>query len=170
MLKPAFQYKEKLQTAYGKIIFQDKYKYYNSETYWSYQLKLSEDSWNDMDFVSVDKEDNVIGYLRCHISRTSDKVSSLGIMNFTDRNMTFGIDLHRFLIDLFNKYNFRKIEWGVTVGNPAEQMYDRIVKKYGGRIVGIKKQTTRLQDGQYYDDKLYEIFKVDYLNAKERRQ
>ena len=83
-------------------------------------------------------------------------------MNFYDKNVTFSRDLYIFLTDLFNKFNFRKIEFTVVIGNPAEVMYDRIMDKYGGSIVGIKKLSTKLIDGKYYDVKMYEIFKDDF--------
>ena len=152
MLKIAHTYKDKLQIVYNKIILTDKYKYFNFTNYWDYTIKLSENSWSDIENVSVDRNDNVIGFLRAGISREADKVSSLGIMNFYDKNVTFSRDL-------FNKFNFRKIEFTVVVGNPVEVMYDRIMKKYGGSIVGIKKKSTKLIDGNFYDVKMYEIFK-----------
>jgi len=60
-------------------------------------MKLSEDSWNDIELVSVDNQDNVLGFFRAGILRTSDKISSLGIINFYDKNLTFSRDLYQFL-------------------------------------------------------------------------
>jgi len=162
MLKIAYTYKDKLQEVYNTIVFNDKYKYYNNSIYWSYEVKLSQDSWNNIEMVSVDKNNNVRGFFRASISRESDKISALGIMNFYDKSVTFSKDLYQFLSDLFIKYNFRKIEFTVVIGNPAEKMYDRIMKKYGGRIVGVEKLSTKLVDGLYYDVKYYEIFKEDF--------
>jgi hypothetical protein len=163
MLKLAYTYQDKLNQVYNSIIFQDKYKYYNYDNYWGYTKEVSKDSWNDLEFVSVDKNDNVIGYLRAGISRSADKISTLGIMNFYDINVTFSKDLYQFLNELFIKFNFRKIEFTVVIGNPAEKMYDKYIEKYGGRIVGTRRQSTRLQDNKYYDVKEYEIFREDYL-------
>jgi len=102
--------------------------------------------------------------------RSSDKVSSLGIINFYDKNLTFSRDLYKFLKDLFEKYNFRKIEFNVVIGNPIEKMYDKYIDKYGGSIVGIRKESTRLQDGKYYDVKIYEIFRENYLGLKNKQR
>jgi hypothetical protein len=162
MLKPAYTYKDKLQEVYNSIIFKDKYKYYNFNNYWEYEVKLSTDSWNNIEMVSIDKNGNVIGFLKANIERSTEKVSSLGVINFYDKNIVFSRDLYQFLVDLFNTYNFRKIEWTVVIGNKAEYMYDRIVNKYGGRVVGVKRCSTKLIDGKYYDVKLYEIFKEDW--------
>jgi len=159
LLKPAYIYKDKLQEVYNTIVFNDKYKYYNFDNYWNYILKLSDDSWNDIEMVSIDSQNNVRGFFRAGISRASNKVSSLVIINFYDKNVVFSRDLYQFLKDLFDKYNFRKIEFNVVIGNPAEKMYDKYIKKYDGNIVGIKKESTKLIDGKYYDVKMYEIFK-----------
>ena len=51
------------------------------------------------------------------------------------------------------------------MGNPIEKMYDKYINKYGGRIIGINKQSTKLQDENYYDVKYYEIFREDYLKS-----
>lgn len=168
ILKLAYSYKDKLQTAYQNIVFQDKYKFFNYSTYWDYTLKLEESSWNSIEIVSVDNKDNIRGFLKAEISRTTEKVSSLVIINFYDVNVVFAKDLYQFLIDLFEKHNFRKIEFTVIIGNPIEKMYDKYIQKYGGNIVGIRKATTKLQDNNYYDKKLYEIFKEDYLKCKNK--
>jgi len=166
MLKLAYPYKEKLQQKYNEIIFQDKYMFYNCENYWDYEFKLSESSWNSIEMVSVDSKDNIIGFFRASISRSSDKVSSLGVVNFHDANPVFAKDLKQFIYGLLFKFNFRKIEWTVVIGNPAEKIYDRFISKYGGNITGTTKETVKLQDGEYYDMKGYEVFRSEF---KQRR-
>jgi hypothetical protein len=169
MLKPAYIYKDKLQDAYNSVIFNDKYKYYNNSNYWNYEMKLSNDSWSNIEMVSVDSKDNILGFFQASISRESDKISAIGIINFYDKNIIFSRDMYNFLVDLFDKFNFRKIEWTVVVGNDdAEKMYDRIINKYGGKIVGVKEKSTKLIDGLYYNVKLYEIFKEDFERSRFR--
>jgi hypothetical protein len=41
-----------------------------------------------------------------------------------------------------------------------------LVKKYNGRIVGIKEQETRLIDGKLYNTKEYEILADRYFGRK----
>jgi len=166
MLKLAYPYQEQLNKAYQQIIFKDKYKYFNLSNYWNYEMELDKDSWNSVQMVSVDKNDNILGYLSASFSRPANKVSSIGVMNFHDMNITFSKDFYEFLNSLFLTYDFHKIEWSVVIGNPAEKMYDKIINKYGGRVVGVYKESTRLQDGKYYDVKDYEIFKRDYERNK----
>lgn len=162
MLKLAFPYREKLNQAWQSIAFDEKYQFYNGGGYWSYDVKLDDNSWDNIQMVSVDKDDNVIGYLSARIDRQSNKVSSVGAINFKDRSITFSKDFYRFLTELFTKHHFRKIEWYVIVGNPAEKMYDKIVTKYGGRMVGVRCESTMTADGILRDEKEYEIFRSNY--------
>lgn len=95
-----------------------------------------------------------------------DKVTGIAAINFKDINVTFSKDFYKFLTDLFDIHKFNKIEWQVAIGNPAEKMYDKIVKKYDGRVVGIEHESTKFDDGNYYDVKEYEILRRDYEKRK----
>ena len=64
----------------------------------------------------------------------------------------------------------RKMEFSVVVGNPIEETYDKMIAQYGGQITGVKHKHVRLLDGNYYDYKEYEIFREDYIKAKESRK
>lgn len=85
---------------------------------------------------------------------------------FFDINYTFSKDFRKFLTELFDRYNFNKVSFKVIKGNAAEKMYDKYIEKYNGRVVGYRKNEIMLSDGRYYDDKLYEITKEDYLKSK----
>lgn len=165
ILKIAYPYQDKLNKVWQSIVYQDKYKYYNNGNYWYYKIELNDSSWEKIQMVSVDKNDNIIGYLTASICRPCNLVSGIGAINFCDLNLTFSKDFYTFLMELFTKHNFNKIEWSVVIGNPAEKMYDKIIDKYGGRVVGIRHESTVLQDGTYCDEKEYELFKRDYLKA-----
>lgn len=127
---------------------------------------MATDSWNKLQFVSIDKNDNVIGYLTAYLERSMDKVTGIAAINFKDVNVTFSKDFYKFLTDLFDIHKFNKIEWQVVIGNPAEKMYDKIINKYGGRVVGIEHESTKFDDGKYYDVKEYEILRRDYEHHK----
>ena len=160
----AFPLKDKLQKEYEKIVGNEFYKYYNPATWWNFNLKIEDSSWSGIDYVSVDGNENIIGYMRAEISRNDNKVSSLAILNFKNKsNITYSKDLYQFLTELFTKYCFRKIEFSVVVGNPIEKMYDKYIQKYGGKIVGKYSEYVTLQDGNCCDFKLYEIFRTEFL-------
>lgn len=164
MLDIAQKYSSELELLFANTVYDLKYQFYHS----SYSEKYipSTDNWNTHEFVSLDSNDNVIGYIRYGIKRNSYSVGSLCIINFSDNKIVFGKDVAKAIDDIFNKYNFRKMSYEVFVGNPIEITYDKLTKRYGGTIVGIKKQHVRLTDGKLYDLKLYELFRENYIKNK----
>lgn len=168
MLKLAYKYKEQLHNIYTDLLFDDneRLNYFVTTNWFKYDLGIENESWNKLEFVSVDKNYNVIGFLRASIDRNIYSVSNLSIINFYDKNLIFSRDLRKFLLDLFEKYKFNKINFTVVIGNPIEKMYDKYIKKYGGRIVGIYKNEVLLIDNKFYDLKVYEIMRKDYEKYK----
>lgn len=169
MLDLALNHVEELKFLFRKIWFDDKYKFYNFDMYHS-DFEISTDTQGAHQLVSVDGEGNVIGYICYSIARQTLNVGDLEIINFTDDIYTFGSDMKRVFKDIFEKFHFRKLSFSVVVGNPIEPQYDKLIKKYGGRIVGIQEAQTKLIDNKYYDVKLYEILEDQYYNAKALRK
>lgn len=168
MLEPAIKYREQIELIQYDTWFNDKYKYFNSGSYYG-NMEIDDGTWNRHQFVSV-QNGVVIGYIEYSISREENSVHSLGIINFSDNKIAFGKDLAQALKDIFEKYKFRKLTFNMLVGNPIEKSYDKIVNKYGGRIVGTYKEHVKLIDGNYYDEKLYEILASDYFNAISKKR
>lgn len=170
MLRIAYDYKDKLNSEYSKAVVKERNKYYIANSYFEYSIELNSNNWDCIQMVSVDKDDNVLGYFKASVDRGSMSITSVCAINFTEKvNMVFSKDLYGFLTDLFVKFCFFKISWMVLVGNPAESMYDKIVSKYNGRIVGVRKQDVLLYTGERCDAKLYEIFRDDFLSSFGRR-
>ena len=67
---------------------------------------------------------------------------------------------------MFKRYGFQKLNFTVTVGNPIEKTYDKLVNRYGGRVVGVRRMDVKLMDGKLYDVKEYEILASDYFNKE----
>jgi RimJ/RimL family protein N-acetyltransferase len=109
----------------------------------------------------------IIGAIGYCILRDTESVCGLGIINFTD-DPAFCRDVLHAVRDIFERYNFRKLSFCVVIGNPIEKAYDKLALKYGGRIVGVERQETKLCDNKYYDVKRYEILRDDYIRSKER--
>lgn len=165
LLDLAIKYKEELQKKMLDTWFNEKYKYYYGNI-WFDKLEIDSDTWNNHQFVSVDNNGEVIGFIEYHVNREDNSCSDLGICNFTeDKRVIFGMDLGQALQDIFEKYKFRKLKFSVYVGNPIEKSYDKMIKKYNGRIVGTYLKDTKCLDGEYCDRKLYEIFREDYLKS-----
>lgn len=132
------------------------------------EYEPSKSTWEKYEFVSICNNE-VIGLIYYYINRNEYSVSNFCAINFSDNKITFGRDLGIILNDIFMKYNFRKLKFGVFVGNPIEKSYDKLIQKYGGRIIGTEREAARLLDGKFYDYKEYEIFKEDYLSNKVKR-
>jgi RimJ/RimL family protein N-acetyltransferase len=156
------------ETAYDR--FYDFYRYaVGTET-----LKIPDDTWNGHYFASVIGA-KVIGYIGYGIRRPEPYAESLGIIRFGGRDagdtaerQTFGKDVMTALKDIFERYGFIKLKFSCVIGNPMEKTYDKLIKRYGGRIVGVHKNETRLLDGKLYDVKLYEILAEEYFASKKK--
>ena len=66
MLEPAIKYRNQLERLQYDIWFNDKYKYWNCDTYYQ-SMDIDENTWNKHQFVSV-YNDEVIGYISYNIS------------------------------------------------------------------------------------------------------
>lgn len=157
MLKPAQSYEEELKKLFISVMYEEKYMYYFMG--WNETYECDKNNWNTHEFVSVDKEGNVLGYISYNVNQRSDNASSLSIINFGDNKIIFGKDVFKAILDIFKKYRYNKLTYSVHIGNPIEKTYDKLTKKYGGRIVGIYEKETKLLDGKFYDLKLYEMLK-----------
>ena len=166
MLDVAIKYADALKDKMYETWFDEKYKYWNFSTYYS-DIDIKDETWAEHQFVSI-LDDEIIGYICYEVNRVSNYCTGLGIINFTDNKMTFGCDLGQALTDIFEKFKFNKLKFSVVIGNPIEKSYDRMIQRYGGRIVGIFRQDTRLLDGNLYDVKQYEILRSEYLASKEK--
>ena len=164
MLKPAILYAEQIQKLYKTTWFDPKYRYYNYNTYWqSFTVEDKTRDWHE--FVSVSADGEIIGYISYFVERDTLNCRNFGIINFTD-NPLFGRDVLQAIKDIFERFNFHKLHFGVVIGNPIEPTYDRLCAKYGGRILCIEREETKLEDNKYYDVKRYEIMREDYLRAR----
>ncbi len=162
MLDFAGKYEKELQLLFTNIAYDKKYMFYNNTSYRD-NYESSKSTWDKHEFVSLDKDNKIIGYFKYSISRSTLSCSALQIINFSDNQITFGRDFVRMMDDIFTKFNFRKITYGVVVGNPIEKTYDKLTRKYGGKIVGTYSKDSLLIDNNYYDYKVYELLRDNYI-------
>jgi hypothetical protein len=165
MLDYAKKYEDELRVIFNNIAFDMNYKFafYNS---WRDVFNLPNSTYDYNSFISLYK-DVIVGFIGYRINRDDYSAYRMQIINFQKNNSyVFGNDAIICGKNIFEKYNMRKINFDVIVGNPVEKTYDKIVKRYGGKIVGIKEQEIRLIDGKFYDLKEYEILADNYFKAK----
>lgn len=166
MLDIAQLHTDVLKEKFHETWFDDKYKYFHADTFYS-EIEIDKDTWNKHQFVSL-YDGYVIGYIGYGINRRTNNVDGLAAINFSNHK-TFGIDLGNVVFDIFEKYKFNKLNFSVIIGNPIEKSYDKLMHKYGGRVVGIFEKHAKLIDGEYYDEKFYEITADNYFKSKESK-
>lgn len=163
MLDVAINHEDELKMKFQSTWFSEKYKYWAYSSYYE-AFEVAQNTMESHQFVSLNPEGEVIGYIGYSVYRGDDSVDGLNIINFTDGNKaTFGIDVATAVRDIFEKFHFRKLNFVVVIGNPIEKTYDHLMKKYNGRIVGTWKKHVKLYDGAICDVKLYEIMAEDYF-------
>lgn len=162
MLKPAFLFQNELNEAYQSIIYNDKYRFL-VEDVWDYSIKIDESDKYRIQLVSANAENNIIGYFCADTDRKNNNITNLEVINFREANPVYTIDFHRFIKSLTEKYGFRKVTFEVIVGSPYQDLYDKYLKRYNGREIGIRYQDVKLADGNYYDVKIYELYNTSVL-------
>ena len=168
MLKPAILYKDELTRLMIDAMENPRNFYYNVGQYYDYDLSLQNSNWNGHHYVSiVPQGQRILGYVHATIDRTSNSITNLGAISF-ENSPSFAKDLMSFLHSLFFRFGYNKMKWRVIVGSPHEKTYDRICKRFGGRIVGVFSDDTRLTDGNLYDLKWYEVKKTDLEKHMEK--
>ena len=125
MLDLAINYEEVLKYKFRQTWFKDKYKYYNYFTYFS-DFKADEDSWNKHQFVSLNKEGEIIGYIGYSIDRAEHNCHSLNIINFTDNITIFANDLKQVLTDIFEKFKS-----GIQFGPIFKSIFENPILRNG---------------------------------------
>lgn len=163
MLKQASLYQNALQQLLLETWDEEKYKYF-----WISGGKVGNmptDSVHNGAYVSLDKDGNIVGFIRYQIDARVRSVYNFEAINFTEDIITFGEDLRQSIDDIFRKFNFNKLDFCCIEGNLIMPTYNMMVKKYGGRIVGYYKDEVQLKDGTICNQWMYEIMRDEYLSS-----
>lgn len=165
MIKPAILYKEQLLQKYSEIMYDITYQYYFG--YPSTWLPEVPDNTGDGHyFVSVNKNNEVLGYVTYGINHLSKSCFNFGVISFDKGNINFIKDVYQIINNIFNLYHFNRIEWNCFADNPAIKGYRNFIKKCGGREVGYLKATNVLMDQKLHDSVLFELMKEDFKPIK----
>lgn len=164
MLKRAILFREQINREMSRVCDDPRCRFYTFR-YWDMNVTIDNDNWSRHQFASVDKNDNVMGYISSNVDQKAHFISQISMIRFMDNKYTaFALDIKNFFLLMFNDYKYRKACFTLLVGSPHEKMYDRFMEKYGGRVVGIFKEHTALPNGQICDEKSYEIFRQPFLS------
>lgn len=166
MLEIAAKHESRLKELFADITFNEEYMFMNPTSYVD-ELVIDKSTWNKHQFASINSKGEVVGYFKYNIDRDTLACNGLLVVNFKKDTLSkvFGKDLQELIDDIFVKFKFRKLKFGVVVGNPAERFYDKYISSIGGRVVGTYQEDCKLIDGNYYDFKEYEVLRSDYILA-----
>lgn len=161
MLKPAQLYKDKLQEENIKSWYKPENIFYNGGAGNS-QINICEDNYECHQFVSVDKNDNVIGYITYIVDWMAMNADRFGVISFDKGNVLFAKDVYMAVCNLFEIYHMNRVSWFVFVENPAIRGYRNFIKKHGGCECGYYRQVAKLQDGLLHDSIVFEILAEEF--------
>lgn len=160
MLKPAQLYAEKLREENIKSWYKLENMYWHGgacET----EIELPDNTGNHC-FVSVDKNDNVIGYITYTVDWEIMSADYWGIISFRKNSIEFAKDLYSAICNCFEKFNLNRIGWKCYADNPAIKGYRNFIKKHGGKECGYHRQIAKLLDGKLHDSVEFEILREEF--------
>lgn len=161
MLKPAQLYREKLREEMCKSWYDLKNIFYSGCTGNSLP-NLPDNNYDSHHFVSVDDNNNVVGYISYSINWLAMSANDFGIISFKKGNVMFAKDVYKVICDLFEVYHMNRISWLAYADNPAIRGYRNFIKKHGGRECGYRRQVAKLQDGKLHDSVEFEILACEF--------
>lgn len=165
MIKPAQLYAEELKRLYCETWYDPKYMYYRSYV-GAEDLQLPNNNYEHHDFAILENNE-VVGFITYKINWAARVAYNFGIISFK-QSLTFGKDLMKIIDNVFVEYNMNKIEFWAYCDNPVIKHYYKFIDKFGGREIGISKQSGILMDGKLHDTVMFELFRDDYLKNKLR--
>jgi hypothetical protein len=164
MLELAFLNKEKLSHVWTQALTANLFYYYFMEPSLRYTIDIPDSDRYVVQYVSKDKNGNIIGFFAGYVNHIHDMIENIDIINFTQKvNLVFSKDLIDFFAVLLLKKGFRKAVFRAVADNPASIMYERFITRHNiGCKIGVLKQNRKLEDGNYYDEVIYEVFKHNF--------
>lgn len=161
MIKLANPYEQELNHKILECSLDPRYMYYFGDN-GSYSVSVADNTVYLHDFVSVDKDGKLIGYIGYSISPSARRAHSFGLISFDIGNLTFVRDAQKVITDIFEKYHLNMISWVAYEDNPVVESYRRMCKKFGGKEVAHERQVARLMDGKLHDSITWEVSAEEY--------
>ena len=161
MLRPAQLYIHELQQLSFETFYRPEYVYIHHGV-GEFITKCEDNNFAYHQFVSIDKDNKVIGYIAYEPNWISKSACCWKIISYDIGNLLFAKDIYQAVCDCFEKFNFNRIEFMCYADNPAIRGYRNFIKKYGGRECGYFRQDTVLKDGKLHDTVAFEIMADEF--------
>ncbi len=167
-LENAKLHEDEIKQKMWSIWYDERYQYYfGGEWRRDFSLADSDNGPCRHEFAVLNDGNELIGFIGYNIDLELRIAEHFGAINFSDDKLTFGKALDQVIRECFMKFGMEVVEWCVVCGNPIERSYDRMCKRFGGNIVGIKHRRAKDMSGNPCDFKIYEILRKDFLNVLE---
>ena len=153
MLKPAQLYRDELKQKLMECWDNPKYDYYFNGEY--QEFDVPQDRYWRSDYVCVDNKGEIVGYFAYCRNDIARSLSHFGLISFTDNGALLMRDCIA-RIDKLVSEGLNRIEWWAIVDNPANKIYEKLVKRYGGTVAGYMHDCNYF-GGKYHDSVMYEI-------------
>lgn len=164
MLRPAYLHREAVVRGFAQAMAQPHAQHYQLSSWSRWECKVYDSDWEEIQRAST-CGDRVLGLLAAHVDRDLPGVSEIGALAFLadgrHPSPVFSRDLATFLAELILARGFVRVAWSVTTLNPARLMYDKVVERWGGRLVGESRRSVRRPDGTYCGQRFYEVLPED---------
>lgn len=161
MLRPAQLYEDELQEENIKSWYDKSNIYYHGGS-GSEVIELPDNNYDKHCFVSIDKYDNVIGYISYSVDWQAMSVGNFGIISFQKGNLEFIKDVYKVICDLFEIYHMNRVSWFSYADNPSIKGYRNFIKKHGGKENAYHRQIAKLLDGKLHDAVEFEILAEEF--------
>lgn len=169
MLYPAQLYKEELKRRMISCWYEPKYQWYFAND--RNKFEIPDDAYWRRDFVHLNSDGEVDGYFSYNYEDGNKSLRNFGLIGFNKNNTPFLMDVLSNIKTMFEQ-GAQRMEFFAFADNPAVKLYDRFIKKFGGRRIGVLHRTAYF-NGKYHDTVIYEVLKEDVMKGNksyERKQ
>ena len=168
MLRPIELYVEDInKRIVDECYYNIDYQYYFGNS--NFKIKTDEkDTYKKHSFASIKKcenkdgKDTILGVIQLEIDRDTYSISNMSAFSFGRRDPVFGMDCMQAIHNCFLVYRFNKLKITVIEGNPAIKSYMSLMKRIGGRQVGVFEKECVMLDGKFRDMILLECLRSNF--------
>lgn len=160
MLEPAIKYKHEIDRLMTENMYDEKYKYLTGDPVALSHLNIEENAYNEPYqhvYASV-KDNKVLGFIEFHVRYSTKCAYGFSLVNFSEPNIIFTLDVLSCVDMCFNKLGVNRIEFRCIDGNDALDMYRRFAKKYRSYEHKLH-ECSQTWDGELRDCYIFEVFK-----------
>lgn len=154
MLVPAQLYEKELDCKMISCWYDPKYAYYFSGEH--RRLTIPDNAEYRRNFACIDSKGEIVGYFCYDFDNACRSIYNMGLIGFTDNSALLVRDVIREITRVFQQESAQRMEFWAFTDNPAVRLYDKFIRRFGGRKVATLHRTAYFM-GKYHDMVVYEI-------------